>query len=54
MVQQAPAPAKKSSGPTILIIIIVVIIVLVCCACVGGSFLYFCGDLLTGAGGCGF
>lgn len=54
MVQQAPAPAKKSSGPTILIIILVVIVLLVCCSCVVGTFLYLCGDLLTGAGSCGF
>jgi flagellar basal body-associated protein FliL len=53
MIQQAPAPAKKSNSTRNIVIIVVVAVLLACCACVGISFLYFCGDLLTGKGSCG-
>jgi flagellar basal body-associated protein FliL len=54
MVQQAPAPVKKSNSTRNIVIIVVVVVLVLCCVCFGGSFLYACGDMLTGKGTCGF
>jgi flagellar basal body-associated protein FliL len=53
MVQQAPAPVKKSNSSRNIVIIVVIVVLILCCVCIGGTALYFCGDLLTGAGTCG-
>jgi hypothetical protein len=53
MVQQTPVPAKKSNNSRNIVIIVIVVVLILCCVCIGGSFLYFCGDVITGAGNCG-
>jgi flagellar basal body-associated protein FliL len=54
MVQQAPAPVKKANSGRNIVIIVVIVAIVLCCVCGGGGFLYFCGDMITGAGKCGF
>jgi flagellar basal body-associated protein FliL len=48
MVQQAPAPAKKSNNSKVVIIVVVVVLLL-CCVCILSVGGWACGDLLTGA-----
>jgi hypothetical protein len=49
MVQQAPAPVKKSNSGRNIVLIVVVVALVLCCVCVISVAGWACGDLLTGA-----
>ena len=54
MVQQAPAPVKKSNTGRNVILIVVILLLICCCVVIVGGGGYYCGDMLTGKGPCGF